>query len=139
MGRYDLHNLIPVSSEILKRKEAGPDFIGIYNDILSRRHDLRNGFPGCRIRFLQDPYLDPFLRKPVMLGFLKSRRQHLPLCLHAVPEFKAGFPNKRLEIFLPDEIWKNLDEGFNVKLLAEDAKRFELKPSKPDSLTVPKK
>lgn len=59
--------------------------------------------------------------------------------LYEVPEFKAGFPNKRLEIFLPDEIWKDVDEGFNVKLLAKDSKRYELSPSKPDSLTVPKK
>ena len=59
--------------------------------------------------------------------------------LYVVPEFKSGFPNKRLEIFLPDEIWKDIDEGFNVKLLAKDSKRYELNPSKPDSLTVPKK
>lgn len=68
-----------------------------------------------------------------------SLKDKLTTILYAVPEFKTGFPNKRLEIFLPDEIWKNLDEGFNVKLLAEDSQRFELKASKPDSLTVPKK
>ena len=47
--------------------------------------------------------------------------------------------NKRLELPLPDEIWREVDEGFSVKLLAKDSKRFELNPSKPDSLTVPKK
>ncbi|MBQ7198836.1 MAG: zinc ribbon domain-containing protein [Selenomonadaceae bacterium] len=59
--------------------------------------------------------------------------------LYAVPEFKNGLPNKRLELSLPDEIWREVDEGFSVKLLAKDSKRFELSPSKPDSLTVPKK
>ena len=59
--------------------------------------------------------------------------------LYKVPEFKAGLPNKRLEIFLPDDIWNEVSEGFSVKLLAQDATRFELTPSKPDSLTVPKK
>lgn len=59
--------------------------------------------------------------------------------LYSVPEFTAGLPNKRLELALPDEIWREVDEGFSVKLLAKDSKRFELNPSKPDSLTVPKK
>ena len=59
--------------------------------------------------------------------------------LYVVPEFKTGFPNKKMEFVLPDEIWKEVDEGFNVKLLAKDSSRYELSPSKPDSLTVPKK
>ncbi len=59
--------------------------------------------------------------------------------LYAVPEFKAGLPNRKLEIFLPDEIWHDVGEGFNVKLLAKDSRRFELKATKPESLTVPKK
>ena len=59
--------------------------------------------------------------------------------LYAVPEFKAGLPNRKLEIFLPDDIWRDVGEGFNVKLLAKDSRRFELKATKPESLTVPKK
>ena len=61
------------------------------------------------------------------------------LILYSLPEFKSGFPNKRLEVFLPDEIWRGVDEGVNVKLLANDSSRFDLRASSPESLTVPKK
>ena len=61
--------------------------------------------------------------------------------LESVKEYKEGFPNKKLEIILPDEIWKEISPGAVVKLLtkAEDEKFFELKAVKPESLTVPKK
>lgn len=61
--------------------------------------------------------------------------------LETVNEYKKGFPGGRLEISLPDEIWQDVSPGTVVKLLTseEDEKLFELKVSKPDSLTVPKK
>ncbi len=61
--------------------------------------------------------------------------------LDTVREYKNGFPGNRLEINLPDEIWKDVSPGSVVKLLTskEDEKYFDVQPSKPDSLTVPKK
>ncbi len=61
--------------------------------------------------------------------------------LYAVKEYANGFPNGRLEILLPDDTWHNIAPGTVVKLLTqpENAKFFDLKPAKPDSLTVPKK
>lgn len=61
--------------------------------------------------------------------------------LDTVKEYKDGLPGNRLEIILSDEIWKEIAPGTAVKLLTstEDAKYFDLKPSKPDTLTVPKK
>ena len=56
-------------------------------------------------------------------------------------EYINGLPNGRIEIPLPDNIWNNVSVGTAVKLLIqpEKAKFFDLKPAKPDSLTVPKK
>lgn len=61
--------------------------------------------------------------------------------LETVKDYKNGLPNNRLEILLSDEIWRDVSPGTVVKLLtsADDEKRFELRVSKPDSLTVPKK
>lgn len=58
--------------------------------------------------------------------------------IHACEE---GYYNGRLEIPLPNDAWKDIAQGTAVKLLIskEDEQRFELKPSKPDSLIVPKK
>ncbi len=61
--------------------------------------------------------------------------------LESVKEYKNGFPNKKIEIILSDEIWREILPGTVVKLFTseEDAKYFDLKASKPESLTVPKK
>lgn len=59
--------------------------------------------------------------------------------LDTVKEYKKGFPNRKLEINLSDEIWKEIEPGTSIKLLTEETQRFDLKPSKPESLTVPKK
>ncbi|MBR6013283.1 MAG: hypothetical protein IK062_05825 [Selenomonadaceae bacterium] len=61
--------------------------------------------------------------------------------LENIKEYKKGFPGGRLEISLSDETWEDVSPGTVVKLLTseEDEKYFELKVSRPDSLTVPKK
>lgn len=61
--------------------------------------------------------------------------------LDTVKEYRNGLPNGRLEVLLSDDIWHDISPGTVVKLLiqAEKAKFFDLKPVKPDSLTVPKK
>ena len=61
--------------------------------------------------------------------------------LESVKDYKTGLPNKKLEIILPDEIWREVSPGTVVKLLTseDDAKYFDLKATKPESLTVPKK
>lgn len=61
--------------------------------------------------------------------------------LVTVKEYAEGLPGGRVEIILPDKIWKEISPGTAVKLLTQtsDSKNFELKPSKPDSLSVPKK
>ena len=61
--------------------------------------------------------------------------------LESVKEYKTGLPNKKLEIILPDEIWKDVAPGAAVKLLTseDDAKYFDINATKPESLTVPKK
>ena len=61
--------------------------------------------------------------------------------LDTVKDYKGGLPNKKLEIILSDEIWKDVTPGAVVKLLtsADDAKFFDIKATKPESLTVPKK
>lgn len=60
--------------------------------------------------------------------------------LRSVREQPEGWGG-RLEIKLSDEMWKDISVGTVVKLLTsnEDEKRFDLKASRPDSLTVPKK
>ncbi len=61
--------------------------------------------------------------------------------LRRVLEQPNGFKDGRLEIKLPNETWKDISQGTHVKLLTarEDERRFELKASDPESLTVPKK
>ena len=61
--------------------------------------------------------------------------------LGTVREYLDGYNNGRLEIPLPNDTWKDISSGTAIKLLTskEDARRFELKPSRPDSLIVPKK
>lgn len=61
--------------------------------------------------------------------------------LGAVREYPSGYKGGRLEIDLPNETWKDISAGTVVKLLTskEDEQRYELKASRPDSLTVPKK
>ena len=55
--------------------------------------------------------------------------------------YENGYDNGRLEIFLPNDTWKDINQGTAVKLLMNkaDEKFFELKASRPDSLIVPKK
>ena len=61
--------------------------------------------------------------------------------LGAVREYPTGYKDGQLKIDLQDEIWKDISAGTVVKLLTskEDEQRFELKASRPDTLTVPKK
>ena len=61
--------------------------------------------------------------------------------LGTVRENPDGYKGGRLEIDLPNDTWKDVASGTVVKLLTskEDARRFELKATRPDSLTVPKK
>ena len=61
--------------------------------------------------------------------------------LDAVGEYPTGYKDGRLKINLPNEIWKDISEGTVIKLLTskEDEQRFEIKPSRPETLTVPKK
>ena len=58
-----------------------------------------------------------------------------------VREYPEGYGGGRLEIDLPNDTWKDIAAGTVIKLLTskEDERLFELKPSRPDSLTVPKK
>ena len=83
----------------------------------------------------------------LFIAYRKDRRVNVELkdeetrVLQTIPEYKKGFPNGRLEIVLPDEIWDDVDPGTVIKLLPaeEDEKFFDLKESDLDSLTVPKK
>ncbi|MBO4400228.1 MAG: zinc ribbon domain-containing protein [Selenomonadaceae bacterium] len=83
----------------------------------------------------------------LFIAYRKDRRVNVELkdeetrVLQTIPEYKHGFPNGRLEILLPDEIWEGVDPGTVIKLLPaeEDEKFFDLKESDLDSLTVPKK
>ena len=61
--------------------------------------------------------------------------------IHTIGEFEDGLLNGKTEIFLPDSTWENITPGTVVKLLPSkrDAKYFEVRPSKPDSLKIPPK
>ncbi len=61
--------------------------------------------------------------------------------LGTVREYPTGYGGGRLEMDLPNEIWKDVSTGTMIKLLIskEDEQRFEVKASRPESLTVPKK
>ena len=62
--------------------------------------------------------------------------------LGTIRRYEAGYSGGRLEIKLPDDTWKDVSSGTVVKLLLtskEDAQRFDLKATRPDSLTVPRK
>jgi len=61
--------------------------------------------------------------------------------LGTIRRYDDGYSGGRLEIDLPNETWKEISSGTVIKLLIskEDAQRFELKATRPDSLTVPKK
>jgi len=61
--------------------------------------------------------------------------------LGTVREYPQGYDGGRLEILLPNDTWKDISSGTVVKLSTskEDERRFELKPTRPDSLIVPKK
>ena len=61
--------------------------------------------------------------------------------LGTIRRYDEGYSGGRIEIDLPNETWKEISSGTVVKLLTskEDAQRFELKATRPDSLTVPKK
>lgn len=63
------------------------------------------------------------------------------LRLGTVREYPEGYGGGRLEIDLPNDTWKDISAGTVVKLLTskEDERLFELKATRPDSLTVPKK
>ncbi len=58
-----------------------------------------------------------------------------------VRAFPNGYSGGRLEVSLPDDTWKDIASGTVVKLMTskEDERRFELKPSRPETLIVPKK
>ncbi len=83
----------------------------------------------------------------LFLACRKDRRANVELkdeetrIIQTIPEHKKGFPNGRLEIILPDEIWDEIFPGTVIKLLTaeEDEKYFDLKEADLDSLTVPKK
>lgn len=144
IGEYKLANGLTVYSapstmvldnrpkvEISYRLEWGTS--GLFNKVAHAKN--------CKLILESDAPSTPKL----FLACRKDGRLNISLAdkstviLYEVPEFRAGLPDKRLEIFLPDGIWREVDEGFNVKLLAADSNRFDLKASKPDSLTVPKK
>ncbi|MBR6888580.1 MAG: zinc ribbon domain-containing protein [Selenomonadaceae bacterium] len=61
--------------------------------------------------------------------------------LGTIRTYPEGYDGGRLEIDLPNDTWKDISSGTVVKLLTskEDARRFDLKATRPDSLTVPKK
>ena len=61
--------------------------------------------------------------------------------LGVIQRSETGYHNGRLEVLLPDNTWDKVDSGTVVKLMtsAEDAKRFDVKAARPDTLTVPKK
>ena len=61
--------------------------------------------------------------------------------LGAVREYPTGYKGGRLEIELPNDTWKDISAGTVVKLLTskEDEQNFELKATRPETLTVPKK
>lgn len=61
--------------------------------------------------------------------------------LGTIRAYPEGYGGGRLEIDLPNETWRDVSSGTVVKLLTskEDERRFDLKASRPDSLTVPKK
>lgn len=58
-----------------------------------------------------------------------------------VQAFPNGYDGGRIEVPLPNDTWKDVASGTVVKLIAskEDAQRFEIKASRPESLVVPKK
>lgn len=97
----------------------------------------------CRLIIESDAHETPKL----FLACRKDGRMNIELkdsstqILKTVKEFKKGFQGGHLEISLQDEIWDDVEPGTVVKLLTseEDEKYFDLKVSKPDSLTVPKK
>ena len=61
--------------------------------------------------------------------------------LGTIREYPKGYSGGRLEIDLPNDTWKDISSGTVVKLLTskDDEGHFDLKASRPDSLTVPKK
>ena len=61
--------------------------------------------------------------------------------LGTIREYPKGYTGGRLEIDLPNDTWKDISSGTVVKLLTskDDEGHFDLKASRPDSLTVPKK
>jgi len=61
--------------------------------------------------------------------------------LGTIRTYPEGYDGGRLEIDLPNDTWREISSGTVVKLLTskEDARRFDLKATRPDSLTVPKK
>ncbi len=74
----------------------------------------------------------------LFLVYEKNSSQQL---LHMVRAYDDGFPNHRLEVLLPNDIWQDVLPGTLVKLVTskDDEKFFNLKSSKPESLIVPKK
>ncbi len=61
--------------------------------------------------------------------------------LGTIREYPKGYSGGRLEIDLPNDTWKDISSGTVVKLLTskDDEGHFDLKASRPESLTVPKK
>ena len=97
----------------------------------------------CRLIIDSDAHETPRL----FLACRKDGRMNIEIkdsstqILETIKEYKKGFPGGHLEISLADEIWQEVSPGTVVKLLTseDDEKYFDLKVSKPDSLTVPKK
>ena len=83
----------------------------------------------------------------LFLAYRKDRRANVELkdeetrVIQTIPEYKHGYPNGRLEVLLPDEIWEDVQPGAIIKLLTSEAneKYYDLKGADIDSLTVPKK
>ena len=97
----------------------------------------------CKLIIESEAHLTP----KMFLACRRDGRMNIDLndaetiILNAVGEYPTGYKNGRLEINLPNDIWKDVAQGTFLKLLTEkeNEQRFELKASRPNTLTVPKK
>ena len=97
----------------------------------------------CKLIIESEAHLTP----KMFLACRRDGRMNIDLgdaettILSAVGEYPTGYKNGRLEVNLPNEIWKDVATGTFLKLLTEkeNEQRFDLKASRPNTLTVPKK
>ena len=61
--------------------------------------------------------------------------------IRMIPSSETGFLGGHQEFPLDNAIWENISEGTVIKLLPskKDAKHFDIRPARPDSLRVPQK